>query len=127
MGRGWRWGDFETGKIHIEAIGLPAPKAEYEVLLLQFPDGVIVTLGEAQDGHVTQRVGGGVEMVRDRKVLSFVTNRVQVLYKTVSKPPFGLIDVEEATSRATDEIDHIDGCVGEPLSDVKSLFGALNG
>eukprot|EP00061_Rhincodon_typus_P016471 g44707.t1 len=70
-------------------------RAEYEVLLLQFARGVIVTLEEAQDGHVAQEVGGGVEMVRDWKVLSFVLSRAQVLYKAVSEPPLGLTDVEE--------------------------------
>eukprot|EP00061_Rhincodon_typus_P006518 g27230.t1 len=39
-------------------------QAEYEVLLLQFPGG-IVTL---QEGLVTQGVGGEVEMVRNQKV-----------------------------------------------------------
>eukprot|EP00061_Rhincodon_typus_P008330 g30850.t1 len=58
-------------------------------------------------------------MVRDRKVLSFVANRVQVLYKAVSEPPLGLTDVGEATSGAANAIDHIDQCAGEPLSDVK--------
>eukprot|EP00061_Rhincodon_typus_P013513 g39923.t1 len=106
---------------------LVAPKAEYEVLLLQFVDDVIVTLEEAQDGHVAQRVGGGVEEVRDWKVLSFVVNRVQVLCKVVSKPPLGLTDIEEAILRAADAIDHINGCAGEPLPNVEGLFGALNG
>eukprot|EP00061_Rhincodon_typus_P002163 g16790.t1 len=72
----------------------------------------VVILEEAQDGHV-------VEVVRDQEVLSFVANRVPVLYKAVSEPLLGLTDVEEATSGATDAIDHIDGCAGEPLTDVK--------
>eukprot|EP00061_Rhincodon_typus_P005073 g24110.t1 len=50
-------------------------------------------------------------------------NRLQVLYKAVSEPPL----VEDATSGAADAIDHIDGCAGEPLSDVKGLFGVLDG
>eukprot|EP00061_Rhincodon_typus_P000608 g12205.t1 len=83
---------------------------EYEALLLQFVGAVIETLEAAQDGHVTQGVGGRVKMVRDWKVLSFVANRVQMLYKMVSEPPLGLTDVEEATSGAADTIDHIDGC-----------------
>eukprot|EP00061_Rhincodon_typus_P007838 g29927.t1 len=105
-----------------------APEAEYEVLLLQFTGGVVVTLEEAQDGHVAWGVGGGVEMVHDWKVL-FVVNRVQVPYKAISKPPLDLTDVEEATSGAADTIDHISRCAGEnePLSDVKGLFGALKG
>eukprot|EP00061_Rhincodon_typus_P000902 g13137.t1 len=84
-----------------------APKAEYEVLILPFAGGVIVTLKEAQDGHVAQGVGGGVEMVRDQKVLSFVANRAKVVYKTASEHPLGLTDVEEATSGAADAVDHI--------------------
>eukprot|EP00061_Rhincodon_typus_P013365 g39695.t1 len=66
-------------------------------------------------------------MVRDRKVLSFVANRVQVLYKAVSEPLLGLTDVEEATLGAADAIDHIGGCAGEPLSDVEGFFGSLDG
>eukprot|EP00061_Rhincodon_typus_P001260 g14216.t1 len=77
--------------------------------------GIILTLEEAQDGHVTQ----GVEMVRDQKVLSFVLYRVQVLYKAVSETPLDLTDVEETTLRATDAKDHIVGYAGEPLSDVE--------
>eukprot|EP00061_Rhincodon_typus_P014881 g42239.t1 len=92
------------------AIGLEAPEAEYEVLLLQFVGGVIVTPEEAQDRHVTQGVGGGVKMVRDQKVLSFVTNRVQMLYKMVFKPLLGFIDVEKATLGAADAVGHTDGC-----------------
>eukprot|EP00061_Rhincodon_typus_P007264 g28793.t1 len=87
-----------------------ASKADDEVLLLLFPGGVVVTLEEAQDGHVVQGVGGGVEVVRDWKVLSFVTNRVQMFYKAVSEPLFGLTDVEEATPGAANAIDRIGGC-----------------
>eukprot|EP00061_Rhincodon_typus_P018508 g47706.t1 len=47
-------------------------KAEYEVLFLQFSGGIVMTLEEAQDGHVVQGVGGGVEVVHDWEVLSFV-------------------------------------------------------
>eukprot|EP00061_Rhincodon_typus_P002534 g17826.t1 len=79
--------------------------------------GVVVTPEEAQDGHVVQGVGGQVEVVRDWKVLSFVANRA--LYRAVSEPPLGLTDVEEATSGAADAVDHIGGCAGEYLSDVK--------
>eukprot|EP00061_Rhincodon_typus_P007770 g29786.t1 len=50
-----------------------------------------------------------------------------MLYKAVSKTPLGLTDVEEATSGVMDAVDHIDGCAGEPLSNVKCLFGALIG
>eukprot|EP00061_Rhincodon_typus_P011857 g37189.t1 len=100
---------------------LYSPKTEYEVLLLQFVGGVIVALEEAQG------VGGGVEMIRNRKVLLITANSAQVLYKAVSEPPLGLPDVEEATSGAADTIDHISRCAGEPLSDVEGLFGAMDG
>eukprot|EP00061_Rhincodon_typus_P013504 g39911.t1 len=62
------------------------------MLLLQFVSGIIVALEEAQDGDVTQGVGGGVKMVGDKKVLSFVVYRVQMLYKMVLKSTFGLTD-----------------------------------
>eukprot|EP00061_Rhincodon_typus_P009233 g32566.t1 len=68
-----------------------------------------VKLEKAQDGHVTQGVGG-----------------VQVLYKMVSEPPLGLSDVEEVTSGAAEAVDHIERCAGEPLSSVEGLFCALN-
>eukprot|EP00061_Rhincodon_typus_P006105 g26380.t1 len=66
-------------------------------------------------------------MVRDQKVLLFIANKAQMLYKAVSEPPFGLTNVEEATSGAADAVDHIGGCAGEPLTDVEGLFSALNG
>eukprot|EP00061_Rhincodon_typus_P007722 g29707.t1 len=81
--------------------------------------GVIVTLEEDQDGHITQGVSGGVKMVRDWKVLSFVAHRAPMVYKMVSESPLGLTDVQEATSGAVNAVDHIDGCAGEPMSDVK--------
>eukprot|EP00061_Rhincodon_typus_P013443 g39820.t1 len=71
-----------------------APKAEYEVLLLQFPGGVVVILEDAQNEHVIQGVRDAVEVVCDWKVLSFVANRVQMLYKVDLEPPLGLTDVE---------------------------------
>eukprot|EP00061_Rhincodon_typus_P008388 g30948.t1 len=98
---------------------IPGPEVDYEVVHLQFAGGVIVTLEEAQDGHVTQGVGGGVETVRDWKALSFVAYRVQMLYKAVSEHPLGLTDVEEATPGAADAVDHIGGCAGVPLSNVE--------
>eukprot|EP00061_Rhincodon_typus_P018040 g47038.t1 len=67
---------------------------EHEVLLLQFPGGVIVTLEEAL-GYIAQGVGGGVEMAHDRKVLLFIVYRAQMVYKMVSEPSLGLTDVEE--------------------------------
>eukprot|EP00061_Rhincodon_typus_P011718 g36952.t1 len=97
------------------------------MLLLQFPGGIVVTLEEAQVGHVTVGVGGEVEMVHNWKVLLFVVNRLQVLYKAVSEPPLGLTGLEKATSGAAHAIDHIDRCADEPLFDVKGLFGSLNG
>eukprot|EP00061_Rhincodon_typus_P014570 g41658.t1 len=82
---------------------------EYEVLLFQFPGRAIVTLEKAQNGHVTQGVGGGVEMVHDWKVLLFIMNRVQVPYKVFSEPQFGLANVEKTTSGEANTIDYTDG------------------
>eukprot|EP00061_Rhincodon_typus_P005851 g25851.t1 len=58
----------------------------------------------------------------------FVTGRCRYLLRTerrcsTERCP-SLTDVEEATAGAAD---HIDRCASEPLSDVKGLFGALNG
>eukprot|EP00061_Rhincodon_typus_P003766 g20914.t1 len=100
---------------------------EYEVLLLQFAGGVTGTLEEAQDGRVNQGVGGGVKMVGDRKVVVFVVYRVQMLYETVSNFTLSLTDVEETTLGAVDVVDQVDGCTGEPQSNMKGLFWALNG
>eukprot|EP00061_Rhincodon_typus_P003186 g19479.t1 len=66
-------------------------------------------------------------MVPDREMLSFVANRVQMLYKTVSESTLGLTDVEEGTLGAADAVDHNDTCAGESLSDVNGFLGALNG
>eukprot|EP00061_Rhincodon_typus_P007792 g29832.t1 len=76
-----------------------------EVLLLQFAGGVIVILEEAQDGHATQGVGGGVKMVHDQKVLMFVAYKAQMLHEMVSESKLGLTHVEEATSGAADTVD----------------------
>eukprot|EP00061_Rhincodon_typus_P007956 g30142.t1 len=111
----------------VEAIGMLAPKAEYEVLLRQFACGVIVTLEEAQDGHVIKRVGGGVKMVSDRKVLSIIAYRAQMLHKIVPESVLGLIDAEETTSGATDTVDQVGGCISEPLSDMECLLCVLDG
>eukprot|EP00061_Rhincodon_typus_P011185 g36020.t1 len=97
------------------------------MLLLQFLSGVIVTLEKAQHGHVNQGVGGRVKLVGDRKVLSFVVNRAQIFYETVSESTLGLTNVEEATSGAADTGDQVDGCTDEPLSDMKGLPWALDG
>eukprot|EP00061_Rhincodon_typus_P005980 g26135.t1 len=83
-----------------------------------------MTLEAAQDGHVTQGLEGGVKMVCNRKVLSFVAYRARVHYKTVSKSPLGLTDAKEATSG---EVDAVDQCAGEPLSHVEGMFCALDG
>eukprot|EP00061_Rhincodon_typus_P005117 g24229.t1 len=83
--------------------------------------GVIVTLEEALDGHVTQGLGGRVKMVGNQKVLSFVVHRAQMLYEKVLESTLGLTDVEEATSGAVNTVDRIDGCTGEPLSDLKEM------
>eukprot|EP00061_Rhincodon_typus_P001025 g13496.t1 len=97
-----------------QAIGLSAPEAEYEVLLLQLACGIIVTLEEAQDGHVMKGVGGAVKIVGDRKVLSFVANRAQMLYETISESTLGLTDIEKATSGAADTLDQVHRCAVNP-------------
>eukprot|EP00061_Rhincodon_typus_P002694 g18237.t1 len=118
----------DSGRDHSsEAIGLSAPEAKYDVLLLQFADGVIVTLEEAQDGHVTQRVRGGVNMVRNQKVLLFVVYGAQMLDKMVFESTLGLPDIEEATSGTADAVDELDRYAGESLSNVEGLVYALNG
>eukprot|EP00061_Rhincodon_typus_P011798 g37079.t1 len=89
--------------------------------------GVIVTLEEPQDGHVIQGVGGRVKMGGNQKMLSFVANRAQMLYGTVSESMFGHINTEEVTAGATDIVDQVDGCAGESLFNVEGLFCALNG
>eukprot|EP00061_Rhincodon_typus_P009248 g32600.t1 len=66
-------------------------------------------------------------MVCDRKVLSFVANRAQMFHETVSETMLGFTDVEGAILGTTDTVDQVDRCAGEPLSDVESLFCALNG
>eukprot|EP00061_Rhincodon_typus_P012061 g37532.t1 len=66
-------------------------------------------------------------MVGDWKVLSFVMNRAQTLYKALSKSTLGLTGVEEATSGAAEAVGQVDRCVGERLSNVERLFCALNG
>eukprot|EP00061_Rhincodon_typus_P014258 g41174.t1 len=109
------------------AIRLQAPGAEHKVLLLQFAEGVIVALEEAQDGHVTKGVGGGVKMVGNQKVLLFVMCRVQMLHETVPESALGLTDVEETISGATDAVEQVGGCTGEHLSDMKGLLWVLNG
>eukprot|EP00061_Rhincodon_typus_P009577 g33190.t1 len=68
--------------------------------------GVIVTLEEAQDGHVTQGLGGEVK-IGDRKVLSFVVDRAQMLHETVSEPPLCFTDVKAAASGAADRVDRV--------------------
>eukprot|EP00061_Rhincodon_typus_P004134 g21823.t1 len=107
-------------------LGCRLPR-QNELLFLQFLGGVVLMLEKAQDGRITQGVGRRVEMVRDWKVLSFVMNREQALYKAVSKPPLGLLYISETMSGAADAVARIDRRAGEPLSDERDLFGALNG
>eukprot|EP00061_Rhincodon_typus_P009099 g32314.t1 len=66
-------------------------------------------------------------MIGDRKVLSSVTYRAQMLHETVHESVFDLTDVEVATSGAKDTVDQVGGCTGEPLSDMKALLWALDG
>eukprot|EP00061_Rhincodon_typus_P008723 g31590.t1 len=88
--------------------------------------GVIVTLEEAQGGHVDKEVGGGVKVVGNWKVLLLIVYRAQMLCKTVPKSAFGLTDVEETTSGGSDTVGQVGGSTGEPLSDLKRLFGAFD-
>eukprot|EP00061_Rhincodon_typus_P012536 g38325.t1 len=80
-----------------EANGLSAPEAEYKVFFLQFTCGLIMTLEEAQDGHVAKGLGGIIEMSGNQKVMLIGAYRAQMLRESV----FGLSAVEEATSGAT--------------------------
>eukprot|EP00061_Rhincodon_typus_P015510 g43222.t1 len=80
-------------------------KVEYEVLFLQFACGVIVTLEEAQDGHVTKGVGGGVKIVGNRKVVLIKAYREQMLHDLATETTLGLTDVEETTMGVTDTVD----------------------
>eukprot|EP00061_Rhincodon_typus_P008104 g30431.t1 len=66
-------------------------------------------------------------MVGNRKVLLFIAYRAQMAYKSVSESTLGLTDVEETISGATDIVDQVGECIGEPLSDLQRLFGALDG
>eukprot|EP00061_Rhincodon_typus_P005202 g24446.t1 len=83
------------------------------MLLLQFVGGVIVTLEEAQDGHVAQGAGGGVKMVHDRKVLLIIVYRAHMLCELVTESV-----LEETTSGTTDTGDQVGRCTGEPLLDM---------
>eukprot|EP00061_Rhincodon_typus_P005475 g25027.t1 len=56
---------------------------------------------EAKDGHVTRRVEGGVKVDDNRNVRLLGACRVQIR-KLVPESPFGLLDIEETTSGATD-------------------------
>eukprot|EP00061_Rhincodon_typus_P018034 g47025.t1 len=87
------------------------PEAEYEALLLQFADGVIVTLEETQNRHVAKRVGGGVKTVGDQKVLLFVANRAQMLYKMVSESTLGLT-TETVRARELEIVNVVEGIRG---------------
>eukprot|EP00061_Rhincodon_typus_P017139 g45702.t1 len=100
---------------------------EYGVLFLRNACGIIVALEEAQDGHVAKGVGGGIEMAGNRKMLLITEYRVQMLHELVTKSAFGLNNVEEISSGATDTVDQAGGCTGESLSDLERLYGALDG
>eukprot|EP00061_Rhincodon_typus_P005862 g25878.t1 len=93
----------------------------------KFTSGIIETLEEAQDGHVTQGVGGAIKMVGNRKMLLIIAYRVQKLCESVTESVLGFIDVQEATLGATDTVDQVGGLTGESLSDVERLFAALDG
>eukprot|EP00061_Rhincodon_typus_P013438 g39815.t1 len=108
------------------AIGLEAPEVEYEVVFLQFACGVIVILKEAQDGHVIKGVGRGVKIVGSRKVLLITEYGVQMLHKLVTDSAFGLTDVVETTSGATDPVEQDEECTGESLLDLERLPGTLD-
>eukprot|EP00061_Rhincodon_typus_P012429 g38161.t1 len=103
-----------------------APEAEYELLLLQFAGGVIVTLEEAPDGHVIKGVGGEVKMVSNQTVLLIIVYEAQVFCESITETALGLTDIEQATSGATDTVDQVGGCTDESLSDMESLSGALD-
>eukprot|EP00061_Rhincodon_typus_P006982 g28192.t1 len=97
------------------------------MLFLQFTYGVVVTLEEAQDGHVTQGVRGAVKMVDKQKVLFIGVYRDQMLCKSVMESALVLTNVEETTSGAKDTVDQIGLCTGESLSNLERLFGGLDG
>eukprot|EP00061_Rhincodon_typus_P013806 g40405.t1 len=99
---------------------------KYEVLFLQFTCCVIVTLEEAQDGHVTKGMGVGVTMVGNQMVVLIGECRAQMLRELVTEPALGLSNVEETTSGAMDTVDQIGGYTDESLLDLETLFGALD-
>eukprot|EP00061_Rhincodon_typus_P016058 g44074.t1 len=115
-------GDFETGEFYIQT-----PKVEYEVLFLQLAFGIIVTLEETQDGHVTQGVGGEVKMAGDRKMLLIIAYRVQMLHESVTESMLGLTDVEETILGELDTVDQVGGGTGESLSVLEIFSWALDG
>eukprot|EP00061_Rhincodon_typus_P016464 g44695.t1 len=97
------------------------------MLLLQFACGIIVTLEEAQDGHVIEGMGEGIKMVGNWKVLLILVYTAQTLCESVIESVLGLTDVDEAASGATDTADLVGGYTSESLSDLERLFGALDG
>eukprot|EP00061_Rhincodon_typus_P014886 g42247.t1 len=50
-----------------------------------------------------------------------------MLHEMVPESAVGLTNVQEATLGATDTVDQVGGCIGEPLSDMTSLLWALDG
>eukprot|EP00061_Rhincodon_typus_P012040 g37497.t1 len=65
----------------MQAIGLEASKAKYEMLFLQFAFGFTLTVEEGMDGHVTRRVGGGVKVDGNQKVELIGVYRAEMLRK----------------------------------------------
>eukprot|EP00061_Rhincodon_typus_P009959 g33856.t1 len=59
---------------------------------------------EANDEHVIRGVGGGIKMDDNRKVRLVGTCRAEMPCKLVPESAFGLLDIEETTSGATDAI-----------------------
>eukprot|EP00061_Rhincodon_typus_P015759 g43617.t1 len=66
-------------------------------------------------------------MAGNRKVVLIGAYRAQMLRESVTKSALGLSDVEESTSGATDAVDQVRRRMGEYLSDMEGLFGALDG
>eukprot|EP00061_Rhincodon_typus_P008819 g31766.t1 len=65
--------------------------------------------------------------LKSRKVLLIVAYGEQMLRKSVTESVFDLSNVGETKLGATDTVDQVGGCTGEPLSDLEGLSGALDG
>eukprot|EP00061_Rhincodon_typus_P017171 g45746.t1 len=97
------------------------------MLFLQFTFGLNLTVEEAKDGHVVREVEGGIKKDGNRKILLFDMCRAQVLCEPFPKSAFGLPNIGETTSGATDAIDKVGIHAGESLSNLEGLFGASDG